>query len=121
MQRVFGTRVKLNALVIFTRQFATMIGAGVPLLRALNSLKEHTENKLLRDTLGTVAQDIQGGLNLADAMAKHPNVFNDIYVNMVRAGEAAGKGHAGFRVNLCLVDTGNFILDRVFHGRDING
>lgn len=90
MQRVFGARVKNDVLVIFTRQFATMIGAGVPLLRALNSLKEHNPNKVLADALGEVAQDIQGGLSLADALAKHPNIFNDIYVNMVRAGEAAG-------------------------------
>ncbi len=88
--RLFGSKVKIDALVIFTRQLATMIGAGVPLLRSLNSLKEHTGDKVLKKALENVDQDVRGGLAFADALQKHPNVFNDIYVNMVRAGETAG-------------------------------
>ncbi len=88
--RLFGSKVKTDALVIFTRQLATMIGAGVPLLRSLNSLKEHTGDKVLKKALENVDQDVRGGLAFADALQKHPNVFNDIYVNMVRAGETAG-------------------------------
>lgn len=88
--RFFGSKVKSDALVIFTRQLATMIGAGVPLLRSLNSLKENNPDKLLKKTLDSVEQDVRGGLGLAEAMQKHPNVFSDVYVNMVRAGEAAG-------------------------------
>ncbi len=90
VQRVFGSRVKIDVLVVFTRQLATMVSAGVPLLRALNSLKDHTNSKVLRDALGGVCQDIQGGLSLASALGRHPNIFNDIYVNMVQAGETGG-------------------------------
>lgn len=89
-KRVFGSRVKTNSLVIFTRQLSTMVGAGVPLLRALNSLKDHADDPALTAALNAVAQDVQSGAPLADAMAKHPNAFSDVYVNMVRAGEAAG-------------------------------
>lgn len=90
IKRIFGSKVKTNALVIFTRQLATMVGAGVPLLRSLNSLKGHTGDATLENAIDGVAQDVQSGVALADAMAKHPNAFNDVYVNMVRAGEAAG-------------------------------
>ncbi len=89
-KRLFGSRVKTNSLVIFTRQLSTMVGAGVPLLRALNSLKDHANDPALTEALNEVAQDVQSGAPLADAMAKHPNAFSDVYVNMVRAGEAAG-------------------------------
>ncbi len=89
-KRFFGSKVKNDALVIFTRQLATMVGAGVPLLRALSSLKDHTQDTVLGEALNNVSSDVKGGLALADAMQKHPNVFNEVYVNMVRAGEAAG-------------------------------
>lgn len=88
--RIFGSKAKSTALVIFTRQLATMIGAGVPLLRSINSLKEHNTDKVLKKALEGVDQDVRGGLSLADALQKHPNVFSDVYVNMVRAGETAG-------------------------------
>jgi type IV pilus assembly protein PilC len=83
-------KVKTEALVIFTRQLSTMVGAGVPLLRSLNSLREHTEDKALRTALDAIYKDIQGGDSFADALEKHPHVFGDVYVSMVRAGEAAG-------------------------------
>lgn len=85
-----GRKVKSDALVIFTRQLSTMVSAGVPLLRAINSLQVHTESKALSAVLEDVTKDIRGGLALGDALAKHPNVFSDVYVNMVRAGETAG-------------------------------
>jgi len=88
--RFFQKKVKPDVLVIFTRQLSTMVGAGVPLLRALNALQSHAENPLLHSTLEQVSTDVQGGSSLADALEKHPQVFNDVYVNMVRAGEAAG-------------------------------
>ncbi|HMR72771.1 MAG TPA: type II secretion system F family protein [Candidatus Saccharibacteria bacterium] len=83
-------KVKLNDLVLFTRQLSTMVSAGVPLLRALTTLQNQTENKTLKDIVGEIVKDVQGGSQLADAFEKHPKVFSDIYVNMVRAGEAAG-------------------------------
>ncbi|MBI3494704.1 type II secretion system F family protein [Candidatus Saccharibacteria bacterium] len=90
VKRIFGQKVKTNSLVIFTRQLATMVGAGVPLLRALNSLKDNANDPALTEALNGVATDVQSGMPLADAMEKHPNAFNEVYVNMVRAGEAAG-------------------------------
>ena len=82
--------VKQDELSIFTRQLSTMVNAGVPLTRSLNSLQEHAENPVFRDTLENVKGDVESGVSLADALGKHPKVFSDIYVNMVRAGEAAG-------------------------------
>jgi len=84
------TKVKQDQLVSFTRQLSAMVGAGVPLLRSLSSLEKHAEDAALKKILGTVVKDVEGGMNLGDAMAKHPTTFNDIYVNMVRAGESAG-------------------------------
>lgn len=83
-------KVKLNDLVIFTRELSAMVGAGVPLLRSLTSLEEHAESPALKKTLTAVIQDVENGMGIADALAKHPSVFDDVYVNMVRAGEAAG-------------------------------
>jgi type IV pilus assembly protein PilC len=89
LQRFGGGKVKTESLVIFTRQLATMVGAGVPLLRSLNSLKAN-KDKILEKAVTQVADDVQSGLNLADALERHPATFNEIYVNMVRAGESAG-------------------------------
>lgn len=89
--RLFKTgRVKSDDLVIFTRELSAMVSAGVPLLRALTSLHDHADNASLRKLLTTIIKDIEGGNQLGDALEKHPNTFNDIYVNMVKAGEAAG-------------------------------
>ncbi len=82
--------VKLKDLVVFTRQLSTMISAGVPLNRSLATLQNQTENKYFSSVINDVAKDIEGGITLADALSKHPNVFNEVYVNMVRAGEAGG-------------------------------
>lgn len=83
-------KVKTNDIVLFTRQLSTMISAGVPLLRALNTLESQAENPALKEVLGDLMKDVQGGSQLADALAKHPKVFSDIFINMIRAGEAAG-------------------------------
>lgn len=87
----FGkNKVPINDLVLFTRQLSAMVSAGVPLLRALTSLQDHAENKNLKTTLAGIMKDIEAGSTLADALSKYPNTFSDVYVNMVRAGEAAG-------------------------------
>lgn len=85
-----GNKVKSDDLVMFTRQLSAMVGAGVPLLRALNSLQTHTESQALKKVLSTLIVDVQAGAPLGDSLAKYPNTFSDVYVNMVRAGEAAG-------------------------------
>jgi type IV pilus assembly protein PilC len=84
------SKVKSKDLVIFTRQLSTMVSAGVPLLRALNTLQQQSESKKLQEILAIVNKDVQGGMSLGDAFSKHPTIFSDIYVNMVRAGEAGG-------------------------------
>lgn len=86
----FGTGVGTRDIVIFTRQFATMINSGLPLVQALDILAEQTENDALRKVIQDVLYDVESGHTLADAMGKHPKVFTDLYVNMVAAGEAGG-------------------------------
>jgi len=83
-------KVKSDDLVIFTRELSAMISAGVPLLRCLTSLEQHTESEALKGVLQSVIHDVQDGGTLGDSMAKFPNTFSDVYVNMVRAGESAG-------------------------------
>ena len=83
-------KVKLNDLVIFTRQLSTMISAGVPLGRCLAALQTNAENPYMREVLAGITKDVQGGLPLGNAFVKYPNVFSDVYVNMVRAGEEGG-------------------------------
>lgn len=83
-------RVKPDHLVLFTRQLSAMVSAGVPILRALNSLQQHAESPALKNIIGDIIADVESGSSLADSMSKHPNAFSDVYINMVRAGEAAG-------------------------------
>ncbi len=83
-------RVKAAELTVMTRQLATMITSGMTLLRAFYVLEDQIENPLLRDTVGAVREDIESGLAFSDALAKHPKIFNPLYVAMVRAGETGG-------------------------------
>ncbi len=86
----FGPRIQPYDVMLFTRQFSTMIDAGLPIVQSLDILAEQTENKPLKKTIRDVRRDVSGGTTLADALEKHPKVFDDLYVNMVRAGEAGG-------------------------------
>jgi len=85
-----SNKVKTNDLVIFTRQLSTMISAGVPLVRGLGSLAKHTESQALKKILDGLIKDVEAGAPFGNALAKYPNTFSDVYVNMVRAGESAG-------------------------------
>ncbi len=85
-----GQRIKTRDIVIFTRQFATMINAGLPLVQSLTILAQQTENKALAEVTRAVVYDVESGNTLADAFSKHPRAFSDLYVNMVAAGEAGG-------------------------------
>ncbi len=85
------TRVKANEVTVMARQLATMIGSGLSLLRALYILEDQTVNKKLKETIASVRSDVEVGTALSVAMAKHPNVFNDLFVSMVRAGEVGGN------------------------------
>src|SRR5213596_1519058 len=86
----FKAGIKTRDVVIFTRQFATMINSGLPLVQALDILSQQTENKVLADVTRAVVYDVESGHTLADALRKHPKAFTDLYVNMVAAGEAGG-------------------------------
>lgn len=85
-----GEKVKNKDLVIFTRQLATMINAGVPLVRSLATMQAQTENALLKRQLTAISKDVEGGISFADALEKHKTTFSTIYINMIRAGEAGG-------------------------------
>jgi type IV pilus assembly protein PilC len=86
----FKNKAKLKDLVVFSRELSTMISAGVPLPRSLETLASQAENKYFKEVISSVNHDVESGIALGDAMAKHPKVFSEVYVNMVRAGEAAG-------------------------------
>jgi len=83
-------KVKDKDLVIFTRQFATMIGAGLPLVQALDILSKQTENKTFARIIEEIKVDVEGGSTYTDALRKRPRVFSELYTNMVAAGEAGG-------------------------------
>ena len=85
-----GGKVSMRDIVIFTRQFSTMINAGLPLVQALDILAKQTENPALSDVTRAVVFDVESGNTVADALSKHPKAFSDLYVNMVAAGEAGG-------------------------------
>jgi type IV pilus assembly protein PilC len=86
----FGGGVKDKDIVVFTRQFATMIDAGLPLVQALEILSTQVENKSFGKVLAQVKIDVESGSTYADALKKHPRVFSELYANMVAAGEAGG-------------------------------
>ncbi|MBI5875446.1 MAG: type II secretion system F family protein, partial [Deltaproteobacteria bacterium] len=85
-----GTKVTTKEVVIFTRQFATMIDAGLPLVQCLEILSSQQENKGFKAALIEIKKSVEGGSTFADALRKHPKVFDDLYVNLVAAGEVGG-------------------------------
>jgi type IV pilus assembly protein PilC len=84
-------KIKLKELAVFSRQFATMVNSGLPILRALSILADQTSNPELAKTLSACRADIEQGASLSAAMQKHPKVFNDLYVSMVKSGETGGS------------------------------
>src|ERR1039458_3348263 len=90
IELAFLKRVKAAELAVFSRQLATMIASGMSILRSLYVLEEQTENKFLKETIVSVRKDVEAGLSLSDSMARHPKVFNPLFIAMTRAGEAGG-------------------------------
>ena len=86
----FGSPVKAHDVVIFTRQFATMIDAGLPIVQCLQILASQTDSAPFRKVITAVKDDVESGTTLADAIRKHPKVFSDLYTSMVQAGEIGG-------------------------------
>ncbi|MFQ5900453.1 MAG: type II secretion system F family protein, partial [Thermodesulfobacteriota bacterium] len=88
---IFGPKkVQTKDIVIFTRQFATMIDAGLPLVQCLDILASQQPNKAFKDAISDVKADVEGGLTFAEALKKHPKLFSALYYNLVAAGEAGG-------------------------------
>jgi type IV pilus assembly protein PilC len=85
-----GSGLTDKDLVVFTRQFGTMINAGLPLIQCLDILATQSENKVLRETVADVKNHVESGSTFSDALRKHPKVFDDLYVNMIHAGEVGG-------------------------------
>lgn len=85
-----GGRIKPKSLMIFTRQLATLIDSGLPLLRSLTVLEKQEPNPILRATVSALAENVQGGSTFSESLAQHPKIFNKLYVNMVKAGELGG-------------------------------
>ena len=84
----FFESVNATELAVFARQLATMISSGMSILRALYVLEEQTESKMLKETIVATRKDVEAGLSLSDAMARHPKVFSTLFVAMTQAGEA---------------------------------
>lgn len=83
-------KLKPKAIVVFSRQFATMIDSGIPILRCLDILAGQSKDPILKETLEVVTNDVKSGMALNEALQKHPTVFNKLYVNMIRAAEVGG-------------------------------
>jgi type IV pilus assembly protein PilC len=90
LQLRIGTGVKKIEVSRFTRQFATMIGAGLPMVQCLEILATQTENKELAKIISNVKESVQGGSTLSEALARHPKIYDQLYTNMVEAGEVGG-------------------------------
>lgn len=86
----FNQKIALKDLANFTRQLSTMVSAGVPLSRSLATLQAQASNKRFKEIIADIGKNVEGGLPLADGFAKYPDVFSDVFVNMIRAGEAGG-------------------------------
>jgi len=87
---IFGAKVDTTDVTIFTRQFATMINAGLPLIKCLSVLSQQTESKTLGKVIVECQKDVEAGRSLSEALSKHPEAFTNLYVSMVRAGELGG-------------------------------
>ncbi|MCM8809652.1 MAG: type II secretion system F family protein [Candidatus Omnitrophica bacterium] len=83
-------KVKLDDLVVFSRQLATMVDAGLPIIQALDALYSQTENKVLKDVIEKIKNDVNAGQPLSEALSRHPAIFSRLFVDMVKAGEASG-------------------------------
>jgi type IV pilus assembly protein PilC len=92
----FGGKVSEKELVLFTRQFSTMIDAGLPLVQCLDILSKQTENQTFAKTIVEIKKEVEGGATFADALRKYPKIFDDLYVNLVQAGEIGGVLDATF-------------------------
>ncbi len=90
LQRMNALAVTIADVAIFCRQFSTMINAGLPVLQCLAIIADQQNNATFKRVIGNIKDDIGSGGNLSDSMAKHPKIFDELYVNMIRSGELGG-------------------------------
>jgi len=90
-KRIFGSKIKSDDMVLFTRQLATMVGAGLPLLQGLVTLKEQVTNPILAKVIQNLVERVEGGSSFSEALAHHPKIFDELFLNMVQAGETSGQ------------------------------
>ncbi|MGI6124456.1 MAG: type II secretion system F family protein [Acetivibrionales bacterium] len=83
-------KVTISDLTLFSRQLAAMIGAGIPVTRAINTLSKQSENPTLRSALGNIARNVESGMNLTDAFSAYPKIFSKLYISMIQSGEIGG-------------------------------
>ena len=88
---LFKKKVKTEDLVIFSKQFATMVKAGLPILQVLEMLRDQVENPAMGDVIEDIRKSLEGGISLSKSFEKYPDLFDNVYVNLVKAGEASGK------------------------------
>ena len=88
---LFKKKVKNEDLVVFSKQFATMVKAGLPILNVLEMLRDQVENPAMRDVVEDIRKSLEGGVSLSKSFEKYPDLFDNVYVNLVKAGEASGK------------------------------
>lgn len=86
----FKNRITTKEKIVFSRQMSTLINAGLPLVQSLRSVNDQTTNKALKSVINAVIADIEGGVSFSDALRKHPNVFSNVYVNLIASGEVSG-------------------------------
>lgn len=84
-------RIKTKEKIVFSRQMSTLINAGLPLVQSLRNVNDQTENKAFKIVINKIIADVEGGAKLSESLAKHPNVFNNIYINLIAAGEVSGN------------------------------
>ncbi|MBI3323990.1 MAG: type II secretion system F family protein [Candidatus Omnitrophica bacterium] len=89
--KVGQPKVPIEQLVIFSRQLATMVASGIPIVGAIDVLRDQMENRTFRQLLARIKDDVEGGASLSEGLGKHPRVFSEFFVNMTRAGESSGR------------------------------
>ena len=87
----FSGKITAKDKIVFTRQLATLIGAGLPLSQSLRTVQEQTANKKMQENVQDIISDVEGGRALSEAFGKHPEVFDSVYLSMISAGEVSGK------------------------------
>ena len=85
-----SNRITTKDKIVFTRQFATLIGAGLPLSQSLHTVSEQTQNKKMKGVIDDITSSVEGGSSLSDSFSKHPDVFDKVYLSLIAAGELSG-------------------------------